>query len=151
MTATQNTHERIPKNGHKGRSICITELTEAFVSYTPGVEIIKDGSDGPSPFFVKRYKFPQQIIDGETIDGPVISFVYNHRDGWADITINKRDTEGKGSIDAVLHSIWDTPIHGYGSLGAMVRGLWNTRVLEPKDSAPLESITKETAEGKAVV
>lgn len=105
MTARVETTERI-KAGD--RSVGATRFMEIFVKHSPGVECVHDGSGGdtPSGVFIRRYKLPPVSIpagDGfEVIDGPVIGFLYNRRDGRANIIINERDTMDEATITKIF-------------------------------------------------
>lgn len=119
MTAKSCSRE-LRVNGDR-RAIGITEITEFILAkMVPGVTMIKDGSQDNSGIstdvFVRRYQLPPQVIQEVVIEGPVISFVYNRREGWASIDIPRRDIK---QIDS-------------GVFGDLVRGIWNTK-LEVRD------------------
>lgn len=105
MTARVETTERI-KEGD--RSVGATRFMELFVKHTPGVVCVHDGSGGetPSDVFVRRYKLPPVSLPSnggfEVIDGPVIGFLYNRRDGRANIIINERDTMDEATVIKVF-------------------------------------------------
>jgi hypothetical protein len=105
MTARVETTERIKESD---RSVGATRFMELFVKHTPGVKCVHDGSGGdtPSDVFIRRYKLPPVSIPAsegfEVIDGPVIGFLYNRRDGRAHIIVNERDTMDEGTITKIF-------------------------------------------------
>jgi hypothetical protein len=111
-TKSSDTTER-RKNGSK-RSIGITELVELVVVRVPGAILVKDGSNGdiPSDVFVRRYKLPPQIVEEVVKEGPVFSFIYHLREGWAQIKVNRDEIKDMDSAD----------------IGDIIRNIWNTKI-----------------------
>lgn len=90
MTKKVNTNER--KNNGNRYDIGMTEVIEVFmVGWVPGVRIEHNGARSGSDVYTRKYILPEQNSYGALLKDTVISFVYNRRDGWAEINISRAD------------------------------------------------------------